>query len=108
MFFPGSWRRLKPLTMSPDQRTSMPSLIHRGSHASEADETASPILAALVQGPGVSASRVSSERSTLIEERHPSISMGLSLIPFKHNADRRHPIPKLRSRITNCLHSPAP
>src|SRR5258708_5541801 len=34
---------------------------------------ASPILAALVQGPGVSVSRVSSERSRLIEERHPSL-----------------------------------
>src|SRR5258707_11332191 len=49
----GFWLRLKPLSISPDQRTSMPSLIHRGSHASEADETASPILAAWVQGPGV-------------------------------------------------------
>jgi hypothetical protein len=27
------------LSISPDQRTSMPSLMHRGSHASEADET---------------------------------------------------------------------
>src|SRR5260221_1437325 len=32
-----------------------------------------PILAALVQGPGVSSSRVSSDRSRLIEERQPSI-----------------------------------
>src|SRR6266852_7830977 len=46
----GFWLRLKPLSISPDQRTSMPSLIHRDSHASEADETMRvPILAALVR-----------------------------------------------------------
>ena len=27
--------------------------------------------------------------------------MGLSIMPFKHNADRRHHIPKRRLRVTN-------
>jgi hypothetical protein len=27
--------------------------------------------------------------------------MGLSIMPFKHNADRRHHIPKIRLRVTN-------
>ncbi len=27
--------------------------------------------------------------------------MGLSIMPFKHNADRRHHIPKMRLRVTN-------
>ncbi len=40
---------------------------------SQRNRALAPNVATLVHGPGVSASRVSSEQSSLIEERHPSI-----------------------------------